>query len=178
MTLFQFAKELMRGSSSVEFISGIIEESHSYIEKKRTAGRSGGQASLKHRLNNAQAPLKPEAVTETVAVAVASTVTDKKNKEHKTIAPDGVTEKTWSDFLSLRKKKNAPVTDTVISGLKREGDKAGVTLEEVMQECCVQGWRGFKAEWYKKPAQQQKITPVPDNYPYKPFSQVDPRLPR
>ena len=25
--------------------------------------------------------------------------------------------------------------------------KAGLTLQQVMQECCARGWRGFKAEW-------------------------------
>jgi uncharacterized protein YdaU (DUF1376 family) len=66
-----------------------------------------------------------------------------------TITPEGVSDSVFNDFVKLRKGLKAPVTDTAIKGLKREGEKAGMSLEQVMSLCCQNGWRGFKAEWVK-----------------------------
>lgn len=63
--------------------------------------------------------------------------------------PDGVSSSVFEDFIKLRKGLRAPVTETAIKGLEREGRKAGMTLQEVMEICCQNGWRGFKADWMK-----------------------------
>ncbi len=68
-------------------------------------------------------------------------------KETKTDAPPGVSISVWEGFKKLRKAKKAPLTDTALQGIKREADKAGWPLEDALQECCVRGWQGFKAEW-------------------------------
>jgi hypothetical protein len=59
----------------------------------------------------------------------------------------GVSEKIAHDFIALRKAKKAPVTETALSGIKREADKAGYSFERALQTCCERGWVGFKAEW-------------------------------
>lgn len=61
--------------------------------------------------------------------------------------PDLVSESVWEDFLKLRKEKRAPVTETVLSRIQKEADKAGWNLEDVLAEICARGWQGFKAEW-------------------------------
>lgn len=61
--------------------------------------------------------------------------------------PEGVSEQVWSDFLAHRKAKRAPVSKTVIDGIRREAEKAGWTLEAAMAESVAQGWQGFKADW-------------------------------
>ncbi len=66
-----------------------------------------------------------------------------------TITPEGVSNEVFQDFIKLRKGLKAPVTETAIKGLAREGQKAGLTLEQVMTLCCQNGWRGFKADWAK-----------------------------
>jgi hypothetical protein len=63
--------------------------------------------------------------------------------------PEGVTEQTWSDFLDLRRKKRAPVTQTVIAGAKSEAFKAGITLESFLAIWCMRGSQGLQAEWLK-----------------------------
>lgn len=63
--------------------------------------------------------------------------------------PDGVDETVWQDFLKLRKAKKAPVTDTAIDGIRREADKAGMTLADALAMCCKRGWQGFDADWVK-----------------------------
>lgn len=72
-------------------------------------------------------------------------------KRSKTTAarPDDVSEEVWADYQTLRKAKRAPITDTVIKGLRREAEAAGITLEAAMTFCIERGYQGFKADWYK-----------------------------
>ena len=65
-------------------------------------------------------------------------------------SPPDVSESTWSDFLALRKAKNAPISETALSGIRREAEKAGWSMQNALAECCERGWQGFKAEWVKK----------------------------
>ena len=67
----------------------------------------------------------------------------------------GVDPQVASDFIALRHKLRAPITQTAMAGIQREADKAGITLNSALALCCERGWRGFKAEWVKaevKPA--------------------------
>ncbi|MFA7597402.1 MAG: helix-turn-helix domain-containing protein [Novosphingobium sp.] len=61
--------------------------------------------------------------------------------------PEGVSEEVWTDWRALRKAKRVPISETAISGIRREADKAGVTLESALRTCCERGWIGFRAEW-------------------------------
>ncbi len=80
------------------------------------------------------------------------TLTKEENNtlKQKTLKPDSIPENLWSDFLSLRKTKKAPVTEAAISRIESEAVKAGWTLENALTECCARGWTGFKAEWVNK----------------------------
>ena len=75
-----------------------------------------------------------------------------------TITPEGVSKEVFNDFVKLRKGLKAPVTETAIKGLAREGQKANMSLEQVMVLCCQNGWRGFKAEWMSKEQPKQKVS--------------------
>lgn len=80
------------------------------------------------------------------------------SKEHKATAPalpdmfDGVSLQVVEDFKALRKAKRAVITQTAINGVKREADKAGITMEAALSMCCERGWSGFKAEWVQRNA--------------------------
>ena len=64
------------------------------------------------------------------------------------------------DFLKMRAAKRSPLTNTAIKGLRREADKAGLTLTEAMEVCCEQGWQAFNAGWYaQRQAKNQIVTP-------------------
>jgi uncharacterized protein YdaU (DUF1376 family) len=52
-----------------------------------------------------------------------------------------------ADFVAIRAKQKAPITQTAIDGIAREAGKAGLTLEGALRICCERSWRGFKAEW-------------------------------
>ncbi len=70
-----------------------------------------------------------------------------KSKTAVAACPDDVDPGVWGDFAALRKQHNATLTETALKGLRREGQKAGMDLQEVLEFCCQQGYRGFKAAW-------------------------------
>ena len=61
--------------------------------------------------------------------------------------PEGVDISLWNDFVILRKAKKLPITETAIKGIVKEGNKAGLSLEQTIRTCCERGWGSFKAEW-------------------------------
>lgn len=73
--------------------------------------------------------------------------------------PAGVSENVWSDFLTLRKQKRAPLTATALEGIQQEAGKAGITLEDALRTCCKRGWQGFEAEWLAREQQQPRQQP-------------------
>lgn len=77
---------------------------------------------------------------------------EKKSKPKTVLAkPDDVSsEQIWSDFISLRNARHAPLTETALNIIRKEADKAGISLEQALETCCMRGWQGFKAEWYHK----------------------------
>ena len=58
--------------------------------------------------------------------------------------PENVSEIVWKDFLSTRKTK---LTQTALTGIAKQADIAGISLEAALQECCTRGWQSFKADW-------------------------------
>lgn len=71
--------------------------------------------------------------------------------------PECVAQSVWADFQQLRKAKRAPITATALDGIKREAEKAGISLSDALAICCERGWTGFKADWLEN-AQQPKRT--------------------
>lgn len=64
----------------------------------------------------------------------------------------GVDEQTAADWLTLRKAVKAPPTATAINMMAKQANQAGMTLNQALELCCMNGWRGFKAEWVQKTA--------------------------
>ena len=85
--------------------------------------------------------------------------------------PDGVSQSVWNDFVKQRKAKKAPVSDTVVTKIRNQAEKAGWSLEDALAEICARGWTGFNADWVKEKqtfAQQaadvaRMTTPPPPN---------------
>jgi len=63
--------------------------------------------------------------------------------------PDGVDQQVWSDWLTLRKAKSAPVTETVLGEAAKEAKKAGMALESFLKIWCMRGSQGLQADWIK-----------------------------
>jgi hypothetical protein len=55
-----------------------------------------------------------------------------------------------ADWLTLRKRKRADVSETVIRQMAKQLVKAkdaGWTVDDALAECVMRGWQGFNAEW-------------------------------
>ncbi len=63
--------------------------------------------------------------------------------------PDEVAEQVWNDWLTLRRKKSAPVTATVVEGAQEQARLAGMTLEAFLRVWCRRGSQGLEAAWLK-----------------------------
>ena len=64
-----------------------------------------------------------------------------------------------SDFMAIRKAKRlGEVTKTAFDGIKREAEKAGLTVEQAVTIAVERGWGSFKAswDWKDKPSKAQK----------------------
>jgi len=61
--------------------------------------------------------------------------------------PEYVSEEVWADFVQLRNKHKAPITQTAINRIEREAYSAGLTLQGALEICCARGWRSFEAGW-------------------------------
>lgn len=55
-----------------------------------------------------------------------------------------------SDWIAVRKLKKLTNTLTAFENFKIEVSKSGKTINEVLKECVVNSWGGFKAEWINK----------------------------
>jgi len=123
-----------------------IAEYNQYCAKQKANGIKGGRP--KSSENN---PLDNPPLTQIKPKITLTTNHKPLTTNHsKNIAPpDGVDISIWNDFLTLRKAKKLPVTQTAINGLIKEGKKANMNLLEVLKTCCERGWGGFKADWVK-----------------------------
>ena len=73
-----------------------------------------------------------------------------KDKATVVAPPDGVSQSVWSDFVKQRKAKKAPVSETVVTKIRNQAEKAGWSLEDALAEICARGWTGFNADWVKE----------------------------
>ena len=77
------------------------------------------------------------------------------------LVSQGVDQKLTSEYMEVRKAKKAVNSETAFKSLISEQQKSGLTLNQVIEHCVVNSWKGFKAEWIKssnqaKPKQQRE----------------------
>lgn len=82
--------------------------------------------------------------------------TSKESGEGALPRPADVEEQTWSDWKSLRTKKRATVSATVLSEARKEAAKAGLTLQRFLEIWCLRGSQGLEADWLKPSERQAK----------------------
>jgi len=60
---------------------------------------------------------------------------------------EDVDENVLSEWLEVRRKKKAVNSETALKGFMREVKKSKKSVNEVLQTCVENSWKGFKAEW-------------------------------
>lgn len=73
------------------------------------------------------------------------------------LCPAGVEPNVWSDWLEIRKAKKLPLTETAWNQLMAECQKAGLTTDAMIKECCLRGWGAFKASWWAKESKESSF---------------------
>lgn len=128
----------LKKAGAIKEVMSLIHKQKDLRKIRQEAGKKGGKKSKKNKqsLSNSESESESELKSELKSITVSK--------------PPNVSEQTWQAFTALRKKKKAPLSDLVITRILGEADKAGVSLEEAIQECCERGWTSFKADWYNK----------------------------
>lgn len=65
------------------------------------------------------------------------------------LVSQGADQKLISEYMEVRKAKKAVNSETAFKSLISEQQKSGLTLNQVLEHCVVNSWKGFKAEWIK-----------------------------
>lgn len=134
----------------------LIQQYHAMAEKNRKNGRLGGRK--KNPVGN-----HLETHSEPIAKATINnkleTNNNKQKRESAVAPPPDVDEQVWKDWLTLRKAKKAPVTDTVVNNARKEAEKAGVTFQHFLMIWCARGSQGLQADWLK-PAERGQSSAV------------------
>ncbi len=89
--------------------------------------------------------------------------------------PEDVPGQLWADFVTHRKAKKAPITETVIKRTRSEAAKCSMTLSQAIEMMVARGWQGFEARFVldNRPKNQfcpdyRESTPAP-NPAHNPF---------
>lgn len=75
--------------------------------------------------------------------------------------PSMPSDQTMADWLAMRKRLKANVSQTVINRFAVELRKAatfGYSVDQCLAECVTRGWRGFEVQWMQNSAQGQYKT--------------------
>ena len=115
------------------------EEITKYQAKIQAASRAG-KASALARSNASSTKVQLNKKQETL----------NKKQETNIKRPRNVSKKTWDDFLTHRKNKKAPLTETALIGIKNEVKKTTISLEDALVMCQASGWQSFKSDWINK----------------------------
>jgi hypothetical protein len=102
----------------------------------------------------------PETETETEGETETETKVERKKNATKVACPPDVGLQEWQDWLSLRKAKNAPVTETVLKSARKEAEKAGITLNAFLTIWCARGSQGLEASWLRSDEKQNQTETV------------------
>jgi len=64
--------------------------------------------------------------------------------------PSAPSPQVLADWLAMRKKKRADVSETVIAGMAKQlrlAAEKGWTVDECLTRCVVRNWQGLEADW-------------------------------
>jgi uncharacterized protein YdaU (DUF1376 family) len=119
-----------------------INHFHSKIEQASRAGKASAERRLNARSTDVQPNNKHKPITNKQET--------KKTVATKVARPSSVDQQVWDDWLTIRRAKKLPLTETAWSQIVAEADLASLPLDVVIKECCLRGWGAFKANWLKE----------------------------
>lgn len=136
----------------------IIAEYQKQAKKNRLNGKGGGRPKAGEASSETQN--KPSGLPVETDIEPTGNLNHKPlTNNHKPITsnqldygcwPQQPAQQTLDDWLSMRKRLKANVSQTVINRFAPELNKAvqlGYTVDFCLQECVTRNWRGFEVQW-------------------------------
>jgi hypothetical protein len=153
-----YIHEIIDKTKELERIEGVADKSGHVADKSGQNATNPARLD-KNRLDKNRKDIKEKNIKKE---------NQKKTEKPETVEPhqrissnphylQDITEQTYLDFKELRKAKKSPITERAIQGIRNEAEKAGMTLENALIECCLRGWAGFKAEWITQGSQNNRL---------------------
>nr|DAK44140.1 MAG TPA: FaeA-like protein [Caudoviricetes sp.] len=93
--------------------------------------------------------LSAEAETERPVVAKATSKATKHEADLALLAEHGITGQIAEDFLTIRKAKRQPLTETAMRLIASEAQKVGMTAFQAVMFSIGNGWGSFRADWVR-----------------------------
>lgn len=93
--------------------------------------------------------LSAEAETERPAVAKATAKATKHEADLALLAEHGIEGQIAEDFLTIRKAKRQPLTETAMRLIASEAQKVGITAFQAVVFSIGNGWGSFRADWVR-----------------------------
>jgi uncharacterized protein YdaU (DUF1376 family) len=116
-------------------------------ERNREIGKLGGRPKANHQATQTVSNNNPNQEPITINQ-------EPKKKATVVACPPDVGLQEWEDWLSLRKAKKAPVTETVLKSARKEAEKAGISFNAFLTIWCARGSQGLEADWLKSHERQ------------------------
>lgn len=92
-------------------------------------------------------------ITTNVVINTAPEKTAKKPTKHEAdlalLAEYGIAGQIAEDFLTIRKAKRQPLTETAMRLIASDAEKCGMTAAQAVEYAIGNGWGSFRAEWLK-----------------------------
>ncbi|HIE2344975.1 TPA: helix-turn-helix domain-containing protein [Haemophilus influenzae] len=73
--------------------------------------------------------------------------TTQKSESEMLLERFGITRQLAKDFIAHRKTKRGAISETQLSRLQKQADKAGISICEAVEICIERNWQGFNASW-------------------------------
>jgi len=126
------------------WINARADREINHFRSKIEQASRAGKASAERRFNARSTDVQPNNNQEPI------TNNQKKTVATKVARPESVSSQVWEDWLSIRRAKKLPLTDTAWTQILIEIEKSGHTVDVVIKECCLRGWAAFKVAWLKE----------------------------
>lgn len=153
-----------------------LKKWESQLEQRREAGKRSAEQRALTKSNERSISLNETQRNSTVSVSdsVSDSVNEIKEKNNTALPFKffdslillGAEKQLASDWIAVRKLKKLSNTITAFDNFKNEVQKSGKNINEVLKECVINSWGGFKAEWINKKLQQiEYISPTSPKRP-------------
>lgn len=155
---FKLSSELVQEMMSYMVDLGLFENTNGIITCLKMSTRTDEYT---QKLINKNKKCPDNVPTISVQKPRISVLKEEKRKEEKrNIYTPPIGDVLLSDFLKVRKAKRAgELTETAFKAIEREAKKAGLTVEQAIEMCCLRGWVGFYARWVDSSNEKQDEIP-------------------